>query len=228
MSMTFVASLVGLSTPFVLTGLYRRAKAKSMKKTTWDDLPMDVKRIIYKAQRHASPFPAASSNGWPDLKFGVNTTWRQALPTHVVVEIEDAIKNDSSLKLCKKWRLEDAYDRFIEGGAVEYYEAPPTGFAVWLVHDMPMWSSSRSLDDKVMDHFQEMYLKGGRPDITWGSTDLALYVEALDDEVQWLKQAEKLMEDKTYMTLYDVYEALWNKYETVSNLFRKDIESYGW
>jgi hypothetical protein len=216
--MTFITSLVGFYR-HVKTEFMKKTTCDDLPKTTWDDLPMDVKRIIYKVQRNASPFPATSSDGWPDLKFGVDTTWRQALPTHVVVQIEDAIKNDSALKLCKKWRLEDALDRF---------ETSPTGFAVWLVHDMPMWSSMRELDEKVMYHFKKMYLQGGRPDITWGSTNLVQYVEALDDEDQWLKHAEKLMEDKTHMTLYDVYEALWNKYGTVSTLFQKDIESWGW
>jgi hypothetical protein len=91
-------------------------------------------------------------------------------------------------------------DRFIPEGCLPE-EASPAAFAVWLGYDIPMCT----LDYKVMDSFEDMYLEGERP-----------------EEAQWLKQAEKLMEDKTHMTLYDVYEALWNNYGTVSTLFRKD------
>lgn len=188
-----------------LIGLYRQLKAKYMKQnTTWDDLPMDVKRIIYKVQRNTSPFPAASSDGWPELKFGANTTWRQAIPPDVLVQIEDCIKNKSVLKLCDKWHLDEALTKL--GTSSE-------GFAVWLVHDMPMWRNT-SLDDKVLKSFHEKYR-------------YAATVAPIDEE-NWFKQAEKLMEHKTRITLYDVYKALWNNYGTTSTLFRDDIEGRGW
>lgn len=209
--------------------------------TTWDDLPMDVKRIIFKVQRTKHPFPATSSDGWPRLNNGVNTTWRQALPIEVIAQIEAKIEAKiSPFELHQEWKLEEVRERLLtipdycnrpnameEQDIFEMSEAANPGFAVWLVHDIPVYRTKRNLDSKVMDNFQELYLKAGRPDIIWGQTDINLYINSLDDDTQWLKKAEKLMEKKD-LTLYDVYDNLWNDTNEMVNYFRKDIASYGW
>jgi len=160
-------------------------------------------------------FPARFPENWPILKNGINSTWRESLSQSLVDKIDSyaPLGQRRWQFLHEEWKLEDMKDNYFDTDCIEISNE---AFCVWLVHDIPVYDSNKTIDTKIMDHFNDVAANG----------DSQSFKKPLENS--WLTEAKKLLAQPN-QTIYNVYNILWNHSDTEKKIdFRMDLESDDW
>lgn len=179
-------------------------------------------------------FPASSPANWPILKNGVDSTWRQALSETLANKAEEAGNNNifaqryniTTTNLHKEWILDEVAEKWSslyedlspenldKVNALQNSEEYNKVFAVWLVHDIPVYKSN-TIDTKIMDSFEKAFRNGH------------LRLRMIDSKPlennDWLTEVKTIMA-QTNQTIYNVYNVMWNHPDIeIKKYFRSDI-----
>jgi len=221
--------------------------------TNFNDLPLNIMGNIVEASSKLSFF---EKGAWPVLTHGLETTWRQALPTSMTSELESPENYwpypEARIKhgVKEKWGLEIAHEQICFTG--DYYDHGDGGdewlekqeafqesdeigpcYMVWLIYDIP-----DDLDLKVIDKLRSHDgSRGGKqPAPTKPNALISLYRRAREAAgiitnypEAWVTYAESLLKSKNPKTVVDVYNNLFNNDDPVMKMqFRMDVISSGW
>ena len=164
-------------------------------------------------------FPASSPGNWSILKNGVDSTWRESLSEILADKVENAGNKNEWERLHNEWKLDDVAKKWTEifedqpQNGFENSEKYNKVFAVWLVHDIPVYNRN-TIDTKIIDRFEKVFRNG-------------LIRDSKPLENDWLAEAKNLMAQPN-QTIYNVYNVMWNHSDIETKMyFRSDI-SQGW